>query len=144
MKNLVVRVKIKLESIKGKDVIASAIANSGFESDEPEVIVPESIAERLSLYPKLPEGTEVEEYKSVGGKFKAYRVKGFVKAWAISEDKSIGSVNVVLTIVPGEDEILLSDKLIDALSIELIKPGEGLWKFKDDKALRKSYPPERF
>jgi hypothetical protein len=141
---LVVRVKVKLTSSKEGEVIASAIANSGFESDEPEVIVPESIAERLSLYPKLPEGTEVEEYRSVGGRFKAYRVKGFVKAWAVSEDKNIGPVNVVLTIVPEEDEILLSDKLIDALNIELIKPGEGLWKFKDDKALRKSCPPERF
>jgi hypothetical protein len=87
---LVVRVKVKLTSSKGGEVIASAIANSGFESDEPEVIVPESIAERLSLYPKLPEGTEVEEYRSVGGRFKAYRVKGFVKAWAVSGNKNIG------------------------------------------------------
>ena len=141
---MVVRVKVKLVSSRGGEVLASAIANTGFESDEPELIVPESIAERLNLYPKLPEGVEVEEYKSVGGKFKAYRVKNLVKAWAVSEDKNIGPINVVLTIVPGEDEILLSDKLIDELTIELIKPGEGLWKFKDDKALRKSIPPEHF
>ncbi|MEM3506863.1 MAG: hypothetical protein QXT31_04350 [Candidatus Bathyarchaeia archaeon] len=53
-------------------------------------------------------------------------------------------MNIVLTIAPGEDEILLSDKLIDALDIEFIKPGEGLWRFRDDKTLRKSCPPERF
>ncbi|MBS7657697.1 MAG: hypothetical protein QXL69_04405 [Candidatus Bathyarchaeia archaeon] len=141
---MVIRIKVRLTSIKGGEVVASAIANSGFESDEPEIIVPETIAEKLKLYPKFPEGVEVEEYKSVGGKFKAYRIKGFVKAWALSEDKSIGPVNTVLTIVPDEDEILLSDKLIDALSIELIRPGEGLWKFRDDKTLRKSVPPERF
>ncbi|MGC8849547.1 MAG: hypothetical protein ACP5K1_02210 [Candidatus Bathyarchaeia archaeon] len=141
---MVVRVKVKLASSGGGEVTASAIANTGFESDEPEVMVPESVAERLGLYPKLPGGVEVEEYRSVGGTFKAYRIRESTRAWLVSGDRSIGPVETVLTIVPGEDEILLSDKLIDELGIELIKPGEGLWKLRGDKTLRKSSPPERF
>jgi hypothetical protein len=141
---LVVRVKVKLSSSKGAELAASAIANSGFESDEPEVIVPEKVAERLGLYPKLPEGVEVEEYRSVGGRFKAYRARGFTKIWVLSDDRNVGPVDVALTIVPEEDEILLSDKLLDALEIELTKPGEGLWRFRGEAKQRRSAQPERF
>ncbi|MBS7644426.1 MAG: hypothetical protein QW569_05075 [Candidatus Bathyarchaeia archaeon] len=44
---------------------------------------------------------KVEEYRSLGGRFKAYRIKGSVRAWAPSEDRSVGPADTVLTVVPG-------------------------------------------
>ncbi|RLE49489.1 MAG: hypothetical protein DRJ31_04775 [Candidatus Methanomethylicota archaeon] len=139
---MVVTLDIKLKSFK-EEVEVKAIANAGFESDEPEIIVPTSVAKKLKLYPKLPAETEIEEYRGAGGKkFKVYRLtKGAVKAWALTEDRSVGPVDVALAITPGEKEVLLSDKTLDALNIVLVKPGEGLWKFIDDppEKIRKSY-----
>lgn len=63
---MVVRVKVKLKSIKG-EVITAALANSAFETEEPEVVLPIGVAERLGIYPRLPDGSEVEEYKGIGG-----------------------------------------------------------------------------
>lgn len=137
---MAVRTQIKLSS-KRSEAISTAIANTGFESDEAEIIIPEHLAERLNFYPRLPEGTEVEEYRSVESRFRAYRIPGLAEISVLTENKIKGPVDVVVTIVPGEDEVLLSDKLIDALEIELIRPGEGLWRFRGEEDLRKSEPP---
>ena len=37
---------------------------------------------------------------------------------------------------PGKSYSLLSDELIEALRIEILAPGKGLWRFSDD-------PPEK-
>ena len=139
---MAVRIQVRLVSSKGSEAIFAAIANAGFESDEPEIILPERLAEHLNFYPRLPEGTEVEEYRSLGGRFRAYRIPGLAEVSALTGDKISGPVRVTVTIVPGENEALLSDRLIDALEIELIKPGEGLWKFRGEVEVRKSEPPK--
>jgi len=45
-----------------------AFLNVGFESAGPEVVIPVVLAERLGLWPKLPEGTEVESYEIAGNR----------------------------------------------------------------------------
>ena len=141
---MVVRVEIRLKSTSGTEVKTAAIANSAFESDVAELILPERLAEELGLYPKLPAGTEVWDYKGVGGIAKGYRIEGLVRVWAEAEVKEVGPRDVVVSVVPGEDEAMLCDKLIDALEIELVKPGEGLWRFKGETSLRKSAPAKRW
>lgn len=59
-------VRVKLKAVKGETVTA-ALANLGIETEEPEAILPIRVAERLGIYPKLPSGSEIEEYKGVGG-----------------------------------------------------------------------------
>ncbi|MBS7612095.1 hypothetical protein KEJ27_07845 [Candidatus Bathyarchaeota archaeon] len=130
---MVVRVKVKLQSATG-EVVTAALANSGFEADEPEVILPIKVAERLSIYPKLPIASQVEDYKAVGGVLvKTFLVRGFVKIKVLTDDRDVGPVDVTAVITPGEDEVILSDKLMDMLKIVLLKPGEGIWKFTDDE-----------
>lgn len=143
---MVVRVGVRLESASETKLRTAAIANSAFESDEAELIVPEGVAEKLGIYPKLPNGTEVGDFRGVGGIAKGYRIKGLVKAWAIAEDKKVGPCDVVVSVMSGEDEILLCDKLIDELEIELVRPGEGLWRFRgeSESKLRKSEKPEKW
>jgi hypothetical protein len=131
---MVVRVVVRLESVDGRSVQVLAIANAGFESDVPEIIIAPLVAERLGLYPRLPPETVVEEYIGAGGRrFEVYRVRmGIVKAYVVAGDRTVGPVDVAISIVPGERDVLLSDRAIDALGIVLIRPGEGLLRFIDD------------
>ena len=135
---MAVRVEVRLKSKSGAELKTAAIANAAFESDVKEIIIPERAAAELGLFPKLPAGSEVWDYKGVGGIAKGYRIEGLVKVWAETEDKKVGPRDVVVSIVPGEDEVLLCDKAIDALEIELVKPGKGLWRFRGETGLRKS------
>ncbi|MEM0223122.1 MAG: hypothetical protein QXJ99_01830 [Thermofilum sp.] len=67
---LVVRVRVRLKALKGRrgEVVESvAVANAGYESEGPEVVIPVRVAERLGLWPKLPEGTEVQAYEVAEG-----------------------------------------------------------------------------
>jgi len=98
---MVVRVRVRLK--RGPtEVVALAVANAGFESDEAEVAVPVKLARDLGLYPRLPSDTLIDEYRGAGGKrFKVYRVgRGLVQAWVEAEDRSVGPVVVALTIIP--------------------------------------------
>jgi len=54
-------VRVRLESSWG-GVATTALANSGYEAEEPEVVIPTRVAERFGLYPELPTGSEVREY----------------------------------------------------------------------------------
>jgi hypothetical protein len=134
---MVVRVPIRLKSAFG-EVKTTAIANSAYESEVPEAIIPEGVARELGLYPRLPPGTEVGDFKVVGGVAKGYRIKDLVEICVDTGDKTVGPKKIVVNVIPGEDEVLLCDKLIDELQIELVKSGEGLWRFSGEACLRKS------
>ena len=143
---MAVRVRVKLKSFKGETVTA-ALANAGFETDEPEAILPIRVAERLGLYPKLPSGSEIEEYKGVGGSVvRVFVVKNAVNVSVQVGDREVGPSSTTAVVTPGEDEVILSDKLMDALKIILLRPGEGLWRLTDDKedVARRSESPERW
>jgi len=45
--SLGVRVKLKLESMEGVQVETSALVSSGFESDEPDIALPATLAKTL-------------------------------------------------------------------------------------------------
>ena len=44
--------------------------------------------------------------------------------------------------MPHEREVIISDKLASALKIAIEDIGEGIWRFRDEQKLRKSYPPK--
>jgi len=95
----------------------------------------------------LPSGSTVEEYRGVGGvAVKAFVVKESVKVEVAAEGRESSSVEAVAVITLGEDEVVISDRLIDLLGLVLIRPGEGLWRFIDDgnETVRRSPPAERW
>jgi hypothetical protein len=49
----------------------------------PEILVPVSVAEKLGIYPRLPDGTIIETYKTAAGLVKAHRVSGVSTALLI-------------------------------------------------------------
>jgi len=143
---MVVRVRVKLKSHK-EEIVTVALANSGFETEEPEVILPIGVAERLDVYPKLPSGSEIEEYKGVGGAVvRVFVVKNIVNISVLTSDREVGPSSTKAVITPGEDEVIPSDRLMDVLKIILIRPGEGIWRLTDDRGdiTRRTVPPERW
>ncbi len=68
-----VRVRVKYGS-SSSDLVA--LVSTGYEADVPELLIPVSVAERLGLWPKLPEDTIVETYKTASGLMRVYRARG--------------------------------------------------------------------
>lgn len=140
---MVVRVKVRIAPVKGGEPLEEvALANAGYESDRPEIAIPIKIAKRLRLYPP-PKDSRSEKYLSAAGRFTVKRIPEAVKVTIITDDRSIEPVISDVVLAKGIEEILLNDKLLSKLKIEIIDPGEGFWRFRDDvpNLLRKSEPP---
>ncbi|MEM2372641.1 MAG: hypothetical protein QW291_08995, partial [Thermofilaceae archaeon] len=127
---MVVRVRVRLKALKGRrgEVVESvAVANAGYESEGPEVI-PVRVAERLGLWPKLPEGTEVQAYEVAGElKVRSYVIEDCLEVQVVAEDAASDPVRAA--VMEGESEILMSDASISAHRIVIEDPKRGLWRF---------------
>jgi len=133
---VVVRVRVKLKPLKGKSkkaIETSALANSGFASIVPEAVIPAKLARQLGFLPKLPEGARTETYVSVAGTTRMQYIPNALEITVSTTDREAGPVIVGATISRNESEVLLSDKLMDELKIQILRPGAGLWRFSDDK-----------
>jgi predicted aspartyl protease len=53
-----------------------ALVNTGYETDVPEILIPIALAERLGIWPRLPENTTIETYRTASGLMKVYRIPG--------------------------------------------------------------------
>jgi hypothetical protein len=135
---MAVRIKLRLRYC-GKVLETSALVNTGFETPNPQILLPIKVAERLSLWPELPKDTLVEIYDTAGGPVRVYRVRNAVNVEI--PEKGI-SVIADAVISHTEVEVLISDKLADELMIVIERPGEGIWRFRDENILRKSEKPE--
>jgi hypothetical protein len=102
-----------------------ALANTGYETDVPEILVPVSVAEKLGIFPRLLDGTIVETYKTAAGLMKAYRVGGASTALLIEgvEAREVGTYVVVSEYADGP---LISDQLASEFGIVVEGPAKGL------------------
>lgn len=143
---MVIRVRVKLKGKADETIETSAIANSAYETPEPEAVIPEPLAKRLNLFPKLPSGARIEEYRSIAGVTRIYYIPDAIKISITTTNRVKGPVVAGAAISDKEDEVLLSDRLIDALNIALERPGEGLWRFADEppSKTRRSERPEKW
>ncbi len=116
----------------------SALVNSGYEAEEPELHVPLALAKKLSFSLEALRG---ERYRVVGADTLAY-VLGQVEVKLVLEDRETPWLTARAVSVPGEHEVLISDALAEALGIEIVAPRSGLWRLSGDPALRKSVQPE--
>ncbi len=57
---MAVRVKLRITSVSGKEAITSALVNSGFEAETPQLLIPKSLARELGLWPPPLEAVLVE------------------------------------------------------------------------------------
>lgn len=138
---MVVRVKIRI--LKNNVVVeTSALANSGYEAETPQLLIPVRLAEFLNLWPPSRDVGETV-YETAGGPTRVWIYSKACKVIVVSQDTRSPEVLADIVVSPIADEVLLSDKLISELQIALEDPGQGLWRFRwepRDK-LRRSEPP---
>ncbi len=128
-------VRISVEIKHGDNVVVtSALVNSGYESEEPELHIPLALARILGF--KL-ENLRSERYKVVGSEVTTY-ILGEVLVRVKTEDKVTEWIKANAVSVPGEYEVILSDALTEQLGIEIVKPRTGLWRLSGEPGTRKS------
>jgi hypothetical protein len=122
-----VRVRVRIAR-NGKEIVASALANSGYESETPQVLLPIEAAEILNLWP--PEkNLEETVFDTAGSPLRVWVASRAVKVKVVVEDIDMPFVEADAVISLIADEILLSDKMISELNIALEDPGRGYWRF---------------
>lgn len=141
---MAVRVKIRI-SRNGKAFETVALANSGYEAETPQILVPVEVAKLLNLWPPTPDVVETI-FETAGGPLRVWIASSSCKVKVVSqniESKEVVADVVVSTIA---DEVLLSDRLISELELALEDVGRGLWRFtwEPKEKLRRSEPPERW
>jgi len=137
-----VRIRIALRRPGSSRVIeTSALVNSGFEVDVPQLVLPVALARELGFD---IEGAPTEAITVCGGAELPMRILGVVEVKVVVPDRPTGWVRAVAVSVGEEEEVLLSDKLTDALSVSPVLVGAGIWRFTDEPpdVRRMSVKPE--
>ncbi|MET1102371.1 MAG: hypothetical protein ABWW69_07865 [Pyrodictiaceae archaeon] len=135
-----VRVEIRCRA-SGASVVTAALVNSGYEVEEPEILLPKRLAEYLGLELKPPR-TRIEAYETPLGIYHLLFTPRAVDVHLVDVSNIIEGVNVV--VAEGEREVLISDKLAGALQIQILDLARGLWRYKHDppELVRESVKPE--
>jgi hypothetical protein len=129
---MVVRVKLRLKSRISQQVIeTSALVNSGFEAESPQILIPISAARQVSLYPP-PMTSSIIEVGTAGGPTRVFLVRDAIDVWVVTSDREFGPKLADVVISPIEEEVLISDKLAEELCLVLLAIGSGKWRFSDD------------
>jgi len=141
---MVIRVRVRV--VRDNRVVETvALANSGYEAETPQLLVPIRVAELLGLWPPTLEVREAE-FETAGGPLRVWIISRGCKVRVVERDVESSEIEADLIISPLADEVLLSDRLISELQIALEDPGKGLWRFRWEpkEKLRRSEPPQRW
>ncbi len=138
-----VRVRIKI-IINQKTLEAVALANSGFETDYPQLLVPKNFILLNNVDLERIGSPKQIEYDTAGGSIVMYVYPRICRIKLVDKDLESKEVLSDLVISPIEREIVMSDALIEELGIILLSPRKGLWRHFSDPVdkTRISYPPQ--
>jgi hypothetical protein len=132
-----VRVRVRYGSAS-LDLVA--LVNTGYETDVPELLIPVDVARDLGLWPRLPDNTVVETYRTASGLMKVYRVGG-AQVSLLVEGNEVRSSKAYIVISEYTDETLISDQLASELDIAIEDPARGLWRLRGESLVRRSEEP---
>ncbi len=137
---MVVRVPVKLK-VGERSVEVPALLNSGYGSDEPDVMIPVSVAEELGLWP--PRDFRLEEVETAGGRIRIFSYPRRGKVRLILGRENEPEIECNLVVNPCISEVLLSDYVIDELGVVVVSFRRGLWRHKEDppSTVRESASP---
>jgi len=138
---MAVRIKIEIQALnKPSKVEAIVLLNSGFESENPEILLPSRVAELLGFLPDLPASAVTNTYETAGDyELKMHFLQDSVKIKILTEDKKNAPVLLSAVISEQEREVILSDSAIDSLGIDIVTFSVGEWRFKGETKLRASF-----
>ena len=135
------RIKLKVKSLKsGREVLTSALVNSGFEAETPQLLLPRRLAADLGLWPP-PEDAMLVEVGTAGGPVRNYLIPRCIEVSAVTEDRVVDPILADAMISSYEYEVLISDILGSELGIVILDL-RGKWRFKDEERVRVSEPPQ--
>lgn len=97
-----------------------ALVNTGFETEEPELLLPIKLAERLGLYPP-PKGSEVGEYVTAAGPLVMLRLPSKIHV-EMAYGRKVPPVEATAVVGTLEQEVLISDSLAEELGIAIQSP----------------------
>lgn len=137
---MAVRVKLRIRSRHGKEVVSSALVNSGFEAETPQLLLPRRLAAELGLWPP-PEDAYIVEVGTAGGPVRNYLIPRAAEVSVVTSDRAVGPIPCDIMISSLEYEILISDKLGGELGIVILDL-RGKWRFSDEDAVRSTEPPQ--
>jgi len=126
---MVCRVKVTIKT-EDEVVETSALLNSGFESDEPDIIIPVSVAEKLHLWP--PRSTMSTLLETGGGEIITPYYTSAGELELILEDRESLKVKVNIIVNPHIDEVAVSDYVASMLGVILLDFKRGEWRLRDD------------
>ncbi|MEM2740474.1 MAG: hypothetical protein QXQ29_06715 [Candidatus Bathyarchaeia archaeon] len=126
---MALRVKLRIRGSRNS-ITASALVNTGFEAEEPQLVIPIKLAEALSL---MNLQASIEDLSVAGGgRISGYRLEECINVELILEDREPVRAEAVATILPGEEEVIISDNLASNLGIVILDPRKGLWCLRDE------------
>ena len=128
------RVRVRLRA-GGKEVVTTALVNTGFETERPQVLIPLNLARALSLWPPL-ENAYLVEFGTAGGPVREYVVPNAVRIAVVTNDRETSEVTCDAVISHIEEEVIINDKLSEELGIVILAAGSGRWRFVDDDITR--------
>lgn len=120
---------------------AVAVANSGYESDRPGVLLPVRLATRLGLWP-APAGARMDRFESPGASFEMTTIPDAVRC---SLGRARGPAILAEAVVSErETEVVMNDALVEALRLELVAVHRGLYRVGPRGRTRRSLKPQHW
>jgi len=97
-------VRVRLRIRRGKrEIESSALVNTGFEAEDPEILLPAKLAEELGLYPPGT-GAIIQEYDVVGGVAILVKCSERIHVEVEAEDRRVAFIEAVPVVSAGESE----------------------------------------
>ncbi|MCS7113220.1 MAG: hypothetical protein RMJ00_06885 [Nitrososphaerota archaeon] len=118
---MAVRIKLKVRS-PSREMVTSALVNSGFEAETPQLLIPRSFALNLGLWPP-PIEAQLVEVGTAGGPVRNYLIQGAIEVSAITSDRIVGPVRC--------------DAMISNLDAR-----RRAWRFSDEDRVRSTEAPQ--
>ena len=120
---------------KDTEVQTSALLNSGFEAETPQLLIPRPLAVKLGLWPPPPEA-QLVEVGTAGGPVRNYLIPSAADVLLDAGDRVVGPVKCDVMISSLEYEVLVSDALISAFNIVMLDVKWGKWRLSDEEKVR--------
>ena len=126
---MAVRVRIRVKGRNGKSIVTTVLANGGAESPRPLIVLDPSTASKICFKDDRDKDYEIVEVAEASRTRNVRIYPQAVILDLLSESEEIlSSTTADLAIEEDLIEPLITDVTIDALGIQVISFGKGLWR----------------
>lgn len=124
---MAVRVKVRIE-LAGKTIECVAIANSGYEAEDPEIVLPLPLVR--DVIPRR--NMRGVKYTVAGGREEKFWFAGNAKVTVLCPDRVSPGILTGVIVADGESQAILNDSFLSAVGLVIQDARKGSWRFKDD------------